>query len=215
MTIRDMVARNSNYDETLDFIPTPPWATRAFYEVVAPEIKRVAHGLTAWDPAAGQGHMCKVMEEYHTDVFGSDAMAYRNKVCDCSITINDFTKAGDPMSADIILTNPPYKRLNEFIDLGMQKAIGGLGLLTRIQALEGMKRHMRFFKHCPPTKIAFFVNRIPFKSGVVVRDAPKMYFHVWIWWNMSKIRTATDTKYPPIWIPWDAQQLYEKDSDYV
>ena len=80
-------------------------------------------------------------------------------------------------------------------------------MLCRIQVLESQKRYEHIFDRIPPTQIAFFSDRIPFKSGVVVRKAPKMYFHIWLWWDDREPQ-------PPIWIPPNAQQLLEKDSDY-
>jgi hypothetical protein len=206
MAIRDMVARHSNFKETRDFIPTPPYATRAFYEFVAPEIKGHATKMTAWDPAAGQGHMVKVMKEYrHRFVSGTDIVSHGPS----GVMYHDFTK-GIHQRADLILTNPPYALTEDFYRLGFERCNIGLGLLVRVQALEGAGRFRRIFAQNPPTQIAFFSDRIPFKTGVVVRKAPKMFFHVWLYW--SKVYP---TPRPPLWIPPNAQKMLEKDSDYA
>lgn len=214
VTVRSLVTRNSSFEETKDFIPTPPYATRAFYEYVAPEVKRAAPGMSAWDPAGGQGHMLKVFEEYgHHLAWGTDL--HDHGTCDAGIFINtgvDFLQAAD--GADLILTNPPYTHLNDFIEHGLQNARQCLALLVRVQALEGQTRYKRIFAKTPPTRMAFFSDRIPFKVGKVVRKAPKMYFHVWLYWNTELIRKGKHQPEPPMWIRPDAQQLLEKDGDY-
>jgi hypothetical protein len=205
MAIRDMVARRSNFDETKDFIPTPPWATRALYEYVVPYLKTEAPRTSILDPAAGYGHMSRVFEEYgHKRVLATDVVPYEN------IGVRDFITVPPPIALgnpDFIVTNPPYKYVREFIIQALQETAKGVGMLCRIQVLESQKRYEHIFDRIPPTQIAFFSDRIPFKSGVVVRKAPKMYFHIWLWWDDREPQ-------PPIWIPPNAQQLLEKDSDY-
>jgi hypothetical protein len=204
-----MVARHSNFGETRDFIPTPPFVTRAFYEYVCPEAKNKAPILSAWDPAAGHGHMTGVMNEYcHYNVIGTDICEYPARDVLRQNWL-DITRR----KADLILTNPPYALMEDFYFLGVQRATFGLGLLVRVQALEGAGRYRRIFAHHPPTQIAFFSDRIPFKTGVVVRKAPKMFFHVWLYWDLRG--PVAPLPKPPIWIPPTVQAELEKDSDYV
>lgn len=216
MTVRQLVARNSDFEDTKDFIPTPPYATRAFYEYVAPEVKRAAPGMSAWDPAAGQGHMLKVFEEYrHQKIEGSDLHDHGGLTMVDDLFIERGTDFLDcTQRSDLILTNPPYALLNDFIEHGLLRADHCLALLVRVQALEGQQRYKRIFSKTPPTRMAFFSDRIPFKVGKVVRKAPKMYFHVWLYWNTEYIRKGRHQPEPPMWIPPNAQQLLEKDSDY-
>lgn len=223
MGARDMVARNSDYEETRDFIPTPPWATRVLYEYVAPELKHQCSVLSAWDPACGQGHMLKVFDEYHHPIImGSDIEAYpsvfkNNHRAKYVNWVLDFTKNDidtPPDMADVIITNPPYKKLYEFVDLALARAHFGVGMLVRVQALESEQRYNDLYTSRPPTQIAFFSNRIPFKSGKVVQKAPKMFFHVWLWWEKHPDGRLKDPR-PPIWVPYDAQKYMEKGSDYA
>jgi len=221
MSIRDMVARHSDFDETADFIPTPPWATRALYEYAAPDLKKSAPFLSVWDPACGQGHMLGVFDEYKHPLIGGsdinpDVLHHRLKPNHC-LWEEDFTaksKYDNDVAleeADVIITNPPYKHLNRFIEKGLENSRVGLGLLVRVQSLEGEARSKIYLK-TPPTQIAFFANRIPFKTGAVVQKAPKMFFHVWLWW--SKTFSGVASPKPPMWIPFDSQARLEKDADY-
>jgi hypothetical protein len=206
MAIRDQVARHSDYNETRDFIPTPPFATRALYEHVAPELLANAHKWTAYDPAAGHGHMLRVFSEYwHADSFGTDIEPQPG------IAKRDFLDGQDERvyESDVIITNPPYKFFNEFVLKSLQEAEEGVAMLCRVQTLEGQRRFASLYSHQPPTQIAFFSDRIPFKVGSVVRKAPKMFFHVWLWWNKRDLAPR-----PPLWIPPTVQRDLEKDSDY-
>lgn len=219
MTIRDMVARHSDYADTKDFIPTPPWATRALYEHVAPALKTQAPRLDAWDPAYGQGHMLKVMAEYgHKQVFGSDIVEYEDQVVkhnEANIRPMplDFTSRETSMKTDVIITNPPYAKLYDFVDLALERTSFGVGMLVRVQSLESEERYYGLYKERPPTQIGFFANRIPFKSGKVMKKAPKMFFHVWLWWQKDGEGKLVAPN-PPTWIPWDAQTQLEKETDY-
>ena len=207
MAIRDQVARHSDYNVTRDYIPTPPFATRALYEYVAPELWANSKEWVAYDPAAGQGHMTRVFKEYgHPKVIATDI-----EPTEGGILKRDFLDTTDyrPDTADVIITNPPYKYFNEFVDRSLSEARVGVAMLCRVQSLEGQRRYASLYSNRPPTQIAFFSDRIPFKVGKVVRRAPKMFFHVWVWWNKTDM-----TPRPPIWIPPNAQAKLEKDSDY-
>lgn len=205
MAIRDQVARHSDYNETRDYIPTPPFATRALYEHVAPELKRNADQWSVSDPAAGEGHMTRVFSEYgHPRVIATDIEPQ------IGVSRRDFLS--DPVGVEpphIIVTNPPYKYFNEFVNKSLKEAKVGVAMLCRVQSLEGQRRYASLYSKNPPTQIGFFSDRIPFKVGKVVRKAPKMFFHVWVWWN--KMDPAPR---PPLWIPPDVQAKLEKDSDY-
>lgn len=217
MAIEDMVKRHSNFDETQDFIPTPPWATRVLYEEVAPELKALAPHTSVLDPAMGAGHMLKVFSEYgHPKVSGSDLYQHdtlEDLAAGTFIYREDFVKEPPLFDADLIITNPPYKHLNQFILRSLDIAKHGVAMLVRVQALESEGRYNSIFKHYPPTQIAFFANRIPFKTGEVKQKAPKMFFHVWLYWRIEGGNLMPPQ--PPKWIPFDAQTTYEKEEDYV
>lgn len=214
MTIRDMVARHSDYKETQDMIPTPPYATRVLYEYVAPELKEAAPALTAWEPAAGFGHMASVMHEYkHKEVYATDKTLPPSTFNKVTVRQQDFLQFSG-RSADLIATNPPYKLLGEFIALGLERSNRYLALLIRVQGLEGQARYRKVFNETKPTCVALFSDRIPFKTGVVVRKAPKMFLHTWVFWDKEKIqrnRHVCEMK----WVPPEAQRTLEKDEDYA
>ena len=211
MSIRDMVARHSNFDETKDFIPTPPFATRALYEYVLPELKEDAHRLSVWDPACGEGHMCRVFEEYgHPTVLGTDK--YHPSYGATNTQTLDFTAASDVEGeVDVIVTNAPYKHLNKFIENSMRASNRYVCMLVRIQALTGQTRWRNFYASNPPTRIGVFSDRIPFKTGRVVRKCSKMFDHMWMVWDKWGDNNLACNM---VWIPPSAQRLLEKGQDY-
>lgn len=212
MSIRDMVARHSDYDETKDFVPTPGYATRALFEYVAPRMKKVSENreLSIWDPACGRGHMCEVFKEYgYNQIIASDVQDYGYK----GTIVRGFENFHN-MQADVIVTNPPYAHMDTFIKRGLSQSNTDFALLTRIQVLEGQRRFASFFNVVPPTKVAVFSDRIPFKTGKTVKKAPKMFTHVWLYWDIQNIRSYGPSDTELTWIPPTAQKELEKVGDY-
>ena len=206
MSARDHIARRSNFDETLDYFPTPPYATRALFEYVIPEVAKDAKHLSIWDPACGGGHMSEVFREYgfkevySTDIHDHDYSGLDEK--------SSFQNTAKTAVKDFIVTNPPYGDMTDFVDLGLKASRRGLALLTRIQFLEGQNRYAKLFSVRPPTQVAVFADRISFKQNEVVQKASKMFTHIWVVW----LEGAQPR--PLKWIPVDAQKTLEKESDY-
>ena len=206
MSIREMVARRSSYNETMDFFPTPPYATRALFRYLLPAFEHweTAEAHSIWDPACGAGHMSEVFREYgFCQVISSDIEDYGYDRMDEKVPFQHSKK-----TADLIVTNPPYGDMAAFVDHGLNKSNVGLALLTRIQFLEGQNRYQNFFKTRPPTIVGVFADRIPFKKNMVVPKAPKMFTHCWVVWLEGA------QPQPLRWIPPEAQTMLEKVTDY-
>lgn len=67
-----------------------------------------------------------------------------------------------PQGCDCILTNPPYKYLNEVIahSLNLLGEGGTLALFVKLQALEGVKRYNEIYRTFPPYMVFPFVGRV-------------------------------------------------------
>src|SRR6185369_6866173 len=65
-------------DDSLDYFPTPPWATRALFEHVFAHLgcKQHCQRQTAWEPAWGEGQIGEVLCEYFKAVFATDIHDY-------------------------------------------------------------------------------------------------------------------------------------------
>jgi hypothetical protein len=88
-----------------DFYITPPEVTRAFLRYWGP-----LWPSHVWEPACGQGHMSKVIEESGRFCLSTD-LVYRG----CGMPGVDFLKAPLPAGIGAIMTNPPFNLAEEFI----------------------------------------------------------------------------------------------------
>ena len=66
-----VMQRRAEPHDSLDFFPTPPWATRALCEHVLPGVW-YSPRMVVWDPACGEGHMVRPLTEYFSEVLASD-----------------------------------------------------------------------------------------------------------------------------------------------
>lgn len=141
----------------LDGFHTPPVAVTSL----------LAHeGIhdNVWEPAAGFHKIANVLREYDYNVFTSDIYDWSSK----THVIKDFMKwnalpkrfDGKPVT---ILTNPPFKHAQAFVEQSMKLLSKGdkLCLLLRVQFLEGQKRYA-MFERFPPRRIWIFSFRLPY-----------------------------------------------------
>lgn len=196
------VRRRSSYEEVKDDFPTPPWAVRAFFEHVAPDL----HGkpYVFYEPAAGRGHMVRVLKEERFKVVASDLVDYGT-----GFKTHDFLTAS-PVRCDVVLTNPPYKHANAFVQKALKEARIGVAMLLRTIWLESATRYNTLFSIQPPSVVAVFSARMHAAQGKVVRSNGAMFSHAWFWWDKRK-----STGRPALtWIPPAAQKQLECDADY-
>jgi len=138
--------------DSLDYFPTPPFATRALCEFLERELGPLTH-LSAWEPAAGEMHMARPLQEYFGDVRASDVFPYLPE-----LELIDFTLTGRAEPAvDLIATNPPFVLAREFIETALQKARLAVAMLVRTSFLEGQERHAELFAQTPPSFVLQFV----------------------------------------------------------
>jgi hypothetical protein len=189
--------------DSLDFFPTPPWATRTLMEVVLPhygidprrDIKQV------WEPGNGEGHMSDVLKEYVAKVVTSDIHNYGEQDF-----IHDFLN-GTPRDADWIVTNPPFRgrdsdRAMEFALRALDTVRHGVALLVRTQwATETKERYERLLRDRPPTILAFFTERIGFHPERWDPDGVTLNTGIsWCVWLKDESGLIVPTR-PPLWIP--------------
>jgi hypothetical protein len=154
---RSVMASRIDRRDSLDFYPTPPWATRALVERALPHVGVNFDGVV-WEPACGEGHMSDTLAEY-VPVIASDIASYRE-----GQMVQDFLNPGMiTPEADWIITNPPFgDRTLQFVFRGLDLAHVGIAMFVRSQwAIEGIERYERIFRPHPPTCFAPFVERVP------------------------------------------------------
>lgn len=177
--------------DSLDFFPTPPWATRALLRHVLPAIPDLMPIRSAWDPACGEGHMVEVLRESYPDALASDVFDYER-----GYAVADFldpsTTAAD--GVDLIATNPPFRPALEFALRAIYMA-PVVALLLRTQWLEGEERYHSLFATTPPTLVAQFAERVPMTRGRWDPEASTATAYAWFVWADGH------DPLPVFWIP--------------
>ncbi len=141
---------SSNEREENDFYATDP---RAMDELLLRERfqKRV------WEPAVGQGHLARRLEQFGHEVRCSDVIdrGYPNT------EIVDFLNFYGKWDGDIV-TNPPYKFANAFIENALRAVSDGakVAMFLKLTALEGEERYRKIYSVTPPLHIYVFVKRV-------------------------------------------------------
>lgn len=137
-----------------DFYATPEYATRAILD----EIRLNGSIL---EPAAGQGHISKVLKEYYPDneVVSTDLVARSDKF---GISIQsgiDFLTYDYGRKFDNVITNPPFDKAQEFIEKALMIANEKVIMFAKIQFLEGTKRR-KMFENVPLKYVYVFSKRV-------------------------------------------------------
>lgn len=151
--------------DSLDYFPTPPFATRALCEFLQAGPPSLTLGdLTVWEPACGELHMARPLGEYFGAVRASDVHGYG------AHEVMDFLFFGDfEPATDWIITNPPFKLADAFIQTALRVAQGGVAMLLRGAFLEGQDRYAQLFSQTPPDYVLQFVERVAMLEGRLVR----------------------------------------------
>lgn len=146
-----MTSGTSEYDRQKDdYYATHPIAIQQlmFHEIFNEDI---------WEPACGEGHISKELIKEGYNVFSSDII---NRGFGIEI---DFLKSKEKIKefkGDII-TNPPYKLAQPFIETALDLVQEGnkVIMFLRLQFLEGKSRK-KFFQENPPHTIYVSSSRI-------------------------------------------------------
>lgn len=208
---RSVMGSRQESDDSLDFSPTPPWATRALLEIVLPQTGAAREFASAWDPACGEGHMTGVLEEYPIAVVGTDIFDYSDgsKMPPCWLRKQDFLdKKAEAPVVDWIVTNPPFGDKTEpFVLRALELASVGVAMFVRLQWLESIGRYEAIFRDRPPTIIAFFAERVPLHMGRWEPDGATATAYIWLVWKKGAAPRA------PFWIPPGQRKALERSGD--
>ncbi len=188
--------------DSLDYFPTPAWATRALCEWL--DVK----GKTCWEPAAGEGHMVRPLQEHFASVYGSDVHDYG-----AGFDVVDFLQPST-LSPDWIISNPPFALAEQFVKAATHRAKEGVAMLVRTSFLEGVGRFERIYNVTPPDIVFQFAERVPMVKGRVDRTASTATSYCWLVWFLNTQSAEPDGLTHLHWIE-PCRKRLEKDSDYV
>lgn len=196
-----VMAQRSEPADSLDFFPTPPWATRAFVHHVARPELGVLIPDQILEPACGEGHMAEPLKEVFPFVAASDVHSYGYG------EVEDFLQAGGNRGAcDWMFTNPPFNAAVAFARQGLALARCGVALLVRTQWLHTIERY-ELFREFPPFLIAYYVERVPMHRGRWEPDGDTATDYCWVCWKHGAEPRA------PVWIPPGRRVVFSMPTD--
>lgn len=210
---RTVMASRTEPDDSLDFFPTPPWASRALVEDVLIWLDVGLAHSSVWEPACGEGHIAGVLQEYGASVISSDVFDYSadGRQPPGWAGAIDFL---DPQRRqlggfDWIITNPPFSPDSEkdiddkalaFVLEALKHAAEGVAVFVRSQwAVEGIGRYEALFRDTPPTLMAFFSERVNLCKGRWDPKGGTATAYCWLVW--LKDNHGLVEPRAPMWIP--------------
>lgn len=164
-----------------DFYATP----RNAIEAILKEVKLDGSIL---EPAAGQGHISKVLREYYpySEIVSTD-LVQREERFGISIQGDvDFLTYDFNRKFDNIITNPPFNLAQEFIERALELSNDKVIMFAKIQLLEGNKRR-EMFDNTPLKYVYVFTKRVnPLRNGEELDEKGKpwsstMCFAWFVW----------------------------------
>lgn len=163
--------KNGGEREKDDFYPTPPHATIALLER-----ERFVGGI--WEPACGDGAISKVLIERGFKVFSSDL--YDRGYGKSGI---DFITYEPKHKVPNIITNPPYKLGQEFVEKALKVTKRKVAMLFKLNFLESERRY-ELFKNTPLKTVYVFSKRLNFYSGTLEKTAKSgVLAYAWYVWD--------------------------------
>lgn len=148
-----------------DDFQTPP-------EALYPLLPFLNKDWTIWECAAGEGNLVRELESRGFEVVGSDILTGQNFL------------TWEPEHFDCIITNPPYKIKQDFLERCY--ALGKpFGLLLPLTTFETSKRQELFKQY--GVQVIMFDKRINFKTptGKDGNDSKPWFSTAWFTWGLG------------------------------
>jgi hypothetical protein len=142
-----------------DDYPTDPLWTKALTD-------RVRLRGPLWEPAAGDGQMVDELRGQGYDVRATDLVR----------TGDDFLSHRGEWAGSIV-TNPPYRHVDEFLRTALESATEQVAMLLPIHGLGGKKRSEWLWSKQPPALVMVVPRRM------VVLGRSSQFCHVWCVWD--------------------------------
>lgn len=201
--------RNTDYETTLDFIPTPPWATRAFLSTADLDLR----GLTVLEPCVGRGDLAQVLVDAGATVEASDIRDYGWPDTE---VVDYLQRPARPV--DWVITNPPFTLAEEFLHKAYAEARRGVVLHIRTAWLNGVGRWERVFSRGMLSEVLVHTKNVSATQGRTIRTGSNQINHSWFVFDKSRVRPDASGGRTVAarlsLIPADAQRTHEREGDY-
>lgn len=132
-----------------------------------------------WECSCGMGHLSRVLEKHNYNVYSTD-LIYRNY----GMGGVDFLKTTKTYACDI-LTNPPYKYAQEFVEHSMEilDENNYCIMLLKIQFLEGKARRKLFEKYPPKYVYVNSERQTCYINGDMSKKMSSASCYCWFIWQ--------------------------------
>jgi len=157
--------------EVNDYYATDPIAAKLLLEV-EPQLNNI------WECACGEGHLAKVFEEAGKLGKATDLI---NRGYG---TVENFLTSTKPYHNGDIVTNPPFKYAQQFVEQALNKVDTGryVCMFLRLLFLEGQARKILFEKY-PPKTVYVFSKRVNCaKNGDFITYDSGAVAYAWFVW---------------------------------
>lgn len=134
---------------------------------------------TIWECSCGEGHLSRRLETHGFKVISTDLVnrGYGQGGI-------DFLKATE-LLGDTILTNPPYKYAQQFVEKGLDLGAKKVIMFLKLTFLESQSRKELFLTR-PPARIWVFSSRIKCaKNGKFESTGSSAAAYAWFVWEQS------------------------------
>jgi hypothetical protein len=166
-------SNHSDHDrEVNDYYATEPDTINALFNVENFE-------GSIWEPACGEGHLSKRMIELGKDVISTDLIdrGYGQSSIDF---LKQTKKHGDN-----IITNPPYKYAQEFVEKSIELATKKVAMFLKLTFLEGQKRRKMFNKYPPHFVYVFSQRKKCALNGKFEEMGSSAAAYAWFVWEIG------------------------------
>jgi hypothetical protein len=154
-----------------DYYATDPVAAEWLLKLV-----RLSNSI--WEPACGEGHLSKVLEQKHK-VVSTDLInrGYGEGGIDF-LAIDNLSFEGD------IVTNPPYKYAQEFVEKALHIIPDGnkVCMFLKLQFMEGKARKQLFLSNPPHTIYVSSSRLLCAKNGDFKNTDGSAVAYAWFVW---------------------------------
>jgi len=153
---------------TADFYPTPNYATQEL-------LKRETFEGTIWEPASGNGAIAKFFPNCMASDIRTDEDVYGEK------GINFFL---EDRRVDNIITNPPYKYAQKFVEHSLACANKKVAMLLKLVFLESQSRK-RLFENNRLRKVYVFRKRLKIYAYGKMGKNSGLIAYAWFIWDKN------------------------------